>query len=995
MQELWPRTTHVRSLVIPCRAPSARRRHGPRAAQLAAATALASTLLAGRYASAQTWAAPVSGSWSVLSNWLGGAIPVSSLSTGLRFDASGSDVYTATNDLLPAPFVLNTLDLNNTGSGLITLDGAQLAFDGSNPSIGLSGSGNALVRNPIQLSADTTVTGAGSGTITLQGALTASPPSTRSLIVNAPNGNLVLSGGAALYGLKVNSGNAYLSGGTYTLASAQHGTDPFGNVNDGGFWSMVAGDSAGGVGRLTVSNGAVLNGQNAFVANAPGASGIATFSGPGTIVNLPTTGTEGRLGVNFGTGTVNVLAGAVVNGRRLDIGRQSNSVGYLLVDGAGSAVNASQSFNVPSGAATGTAVISNGATVSIAGGFGFIGAATDASNNPLPSTGAVTVTGANSLLNVGSVGGGNNGQLAIGIGNASVTASGTLSIVAGGRTSAANTLIGRGQGVGRLLLDGAGSRFTNTNEIAITSAAATPSQLSITNGATLSSGNTLFAGIGAGESGLINVTGPGSLATITNATVLGGGGGIGATGGTATVNISSGGELRSDFIQAAENPSGRATVNVDGANSKLTVTDQLIAADDVGATATITVSNGATLAVTSGAFMSPGPGSVSTINITGPGASFASVGTLSELHVGGAFGAAGGTATFNVTNGASANAGRIALVYARGALNVGSGTTPASFTVGSSGLVLDGTVNYNSGTLSSAGTLAVGGSVLLSSAGPGRANKKTLDVASISLTASGVVDLNDNDLISRGSSKAVVQGYINTARHNGAWDLPGITSTAARDNPAHNTTLGVLSGSEYASMNGGTTQFNGRSFAPTNTLVKYTYYGDTDFNGTVNFDDYVRIDNGFNNNLTGWMNGDFDGNGAVNFDDYVLIDLAFNTQGQALARHGASGGGSAGLLERPTLESAISAIAGNIAGPSVAEEKRVSHAQPLGGDHTTDLRARAVPEPTSSGMFGAALLVGTCVPRVRRRWSGGRVGRCRSARRAAGEALGPASSVMS
>ena len=57
----------------------------------------------------------------------------------------------------------------------------------------------------------------------------------------------------------------------------------------------------------------------------------------------------------------------------------------------------------------------------------------------------------------------------------------------------------------------------------------------------------------------------------------------------------------------------------------------------------------------------------------------------------------------------------------------------------------------------------------------------------------------------------------------------------------------------------------------------------------MNFDDYVKTDNGFNNHLTGWVNGDFDGNGAVNFDDYVLIDLAFNTQGSALHRGARSG----------------------------------------------------------------------------------------------------------
>jgi hypothetical protein len=61
-------------------------------------------------------------------------------------------------------------------------------------------------------------------------------------------------------------------------------------------------------------------------------------------------------------------------------------------------------------------------------------------------------------------------------------------------------------------------------------------------------------------------------------------------------------------------------------------------------------------------------------------------------------------------------------------------------------------------------------------------------------------------------------------------------------------------------------------------LVKYTYYGDADFNGSVDFDDYVRIDQGFNFGLTGWLNGDFDGSGGVDFDDAVLIDLGFNLQ---------------------------------------------------------------------------------------------------------------------
>ena len=67
-------------------------------------------------------------------------------------------------------------------------------------------------------------------------------------------------------------------------------------------------------------------------------------------------------------------------------------------------------------------------------------------------------------------------------------------------------------------------------------------------------------------------------------------------------------------------------------------------------------------------------------------------------------------------------------------------------------------------------------------------------------------------------------------------------------------------------------------------LVKYTFYGDADLNGVVDFDDYSRIDSGFSNGGTDWLHGDFDYNGQVDFDDYSRIDMAFNTQFRTLRR---------------------------------------------------------------------------------------------------------------
>ena len=976
MQHFRRRTKPVRSLIA----------HRSASARLAAA--IVSTSLFTADTLAQTWISPNSGSWSVAANWAGGVVPTSSATTTLRFNGFNNSDITAFNDVAN-PFLLNTLELNRSPSiGRLLLDGGILEFAGTSPTINLINNCVTTFRAPVRLDSDTSLTSSvgGGGSVQFQNAITSAAVPTgttgASLVVNSSDVATEISSGGSLYGLRASRGLSIVNGGVLTLTSTQHGNDPFGGASDAGRWSVVVGDAAGALGKLNVFN-ATLSAQNCFVANAPGSLGELNFFGAATSANFTSSGTEGRFGVNFGTGTIGIGTGATVTARRADLGRQAGSNAFLSVAGANARLSLAQSFNLPAGNATATASVSEGGVVEVTGGQAFIAGATDGLNNSVASTASMTITGANSALNVGSLGGGNNGQLSVGIGSTSVAAAGTLNITAGGSATARNTFVGRGLGVGTVLIDGASSRLVSSNQIAVSSATATPSSLTVSNGATLSSGNTLFVGVGTLDTGIVSISGPGSLATITSATVLGGGNGIGSFGGSATLNIASGGELRTDFMQAAENPNGRAFVTVDGANSKLTLTDQLVIGDDVGTSATFTVSNGATASVASGAFLSPAIGAQSTFTVTGAGSSFASSSSLNELQIGGAFGVAGGTATFSVLDNASANAGRVAVVYLRGALNVGGGTTPASFTAGTAGLIVDGVARYNSGTLSTTGTLAVGGSVLLSSAGAGRTNKKTLDVGTVSLTASGIVDLNDNDMISRGSSRTAVQNYVNAARHNGAWDLPGITSSAARDNPAHNTTLGVLSGAEYSSMNAGTTQFNGRSFAGSDTLVKYTYYGDTDFNGRVNFDDYVRIDNGFNNHLTGWMNGDFDGNGQVNFDDYVLIDLAFNSQGAVLTRGSQERASTTRLVERSIIESVL--------GQSVAEEKRlIAHAQLMGGDAsiggneaasavTRSSSTRAVPEPVSLGVFGVGLLVGACAPRERRRNRGGRSRRARCA----------------
>ena len=146
--------------------------------------------------------------------------------------------------------------------------------------------------------------------------------------------------------------------------------------------------------------------------------------------------------------------------------------------------------------------------------------------------------------------------------------------------------------------------------------------------------------------------------------------------------------------------------------------------------------------------------------------------------------------------------------------------------------------------------------------------------------------MTDNDLLldySGASQLAAIQALINRAAPAARGRASASPAPAPQSNPQHNTTLGAMEATSYDAIYGAGATFNGVDPDPTAVLVKYTYYGDADFNG----DREVRRLQPHRrrlqlNNRTGWINGDYDGNGIVNFDDYSLIDLAFSTQGAVL-----------------------------------------------------------------------------------------------------------------
>jgi hypothetical protein len=174
--------------------------------------------------------------------------------------------------------------------------------------------------------------------------------------------------------------------------------------------------------------------------------------------------------------------------------------------------------------------------------------------------------------------------------------------------------------------------------------------------------------------------------------------------------------------------------------------------------------------------------------------------------------------------------------------------------------------------------------------------------------------------------------------------------------------LGVISGAEYSSV-GGAGTFAGRSYAASDTLVKYTLNGDTNFSGTVTLHDYVRTDIGFDTQLTGWVNGDFNYSGSVNFEDYALIDVAFNMQNDTLARAidylSGDGRASGGALDDPAVQ-------------KVAE-----HFGAFGDPYANAFLSAAVPEPAS---LVSMLIAAAAMTMTRRRRTSPRFHRPRDGR---------------
>lgn len=232
--------------------------------------------------------------------------------------------------------------------------------------------------------------------------------------------------------------------------------------------------------------------------------------------------------------------------------------------------------------------------------------------------------------------------------------------------------------------------------------------------------------------------------------------------------------------------------------------------------------------------------------------------------------------------------------------NVNVGTSGGSVDTGSFNASMTGPIT-GPGTLTKAGGSLFDGILSVTnvrSAGlnvaqgelmvlPGAANNmpsgvtdvETLTIAGGPLAPTARLNLTNNGMIvgstptAEGGPEAEteIRGLISSGYAGGSWGGQGIASTSADFGSGH-FALGYAEAGSIGVMN-----FLTFPVLPTDTLIRFTRYGDTQLDGVVNLIDFNNLASNFGNNNAVWRQGDFNYDMIVNLFDFNLLASNFGT----------------------------------------------------------------------------------------------------------------------
>jgi len=169
-----------------------------------------------------------------------------------------------------------------------------------------------------------------------------------------------------------------------------------------------------------------------------------------------------------------------------------------------------------------------------------------------------------------------------------------------------------------------------------------------------------------------------------------------------------------------------------------------------------------------------------------------------------------------------------------------------------------------------------------------------LRMTSLAITTGGKLDLGNNRLIvdDDGSTPVTsVRDMITSAYAKGAWNGKGLASSASNASRE----LGYARASEVLSPTGGL--FAGQNVSGSAILVRYTLSGDANLDGTVDFNDLVKLAQNYNvaDGTRTWVGGDFNYDGNTDFNDLVKLAQNYNLALPSAPIPGASAGFEADL----------------------------------------------------------------------------------------------------
>lgn len=471
----------------------------------------------------------------------------------------------------------------------------------------------------------------------------------------------------------------------------------------------------GGSGELFLSNGAVAQIAGTIgIGDQAGSLGTVTLTGAGTALN---TAGGGIYVAVVGHGSLNLGDGATATTSDVvSVGDQAGSFGAVSLTGQGTKLTAGSTMYVGA-LGDGSLSMGNGAAASIAGDVSI--------GDQAGGQGTATLAGQGTTLT-------SDGQLYVG-----ASGTGALTVSDGASVSVGSVDVGSQAGSGGTIeLSGLGTLLAASGDLYVGNSG--DGELTLRDGASASAGGTVRLGEHAGSTGIVSLTGAGTMLSASDRLGVG-------NFGNGTLSILDGAKVEVlGLVGVGTESTSQGILTISGQDSALTTTGPL--AVGTRGIASMTISDGATASSDGLIYVGVGPRGQGTVSLSGQGSTLSAGSTVY-------FGFSG-TANVDVEGGATvATQGQVSIGELAGSSGIVSvAGAGSSFTAGAGGLLIG---NLGSGVLTVSGGASVTSSepiVLASQAG----SQGELVIGSAAGTAPGATGAVEATLVNFGAGTGKV-----------------------------------------------------------------------------------------------------------------------------------------------------------------------------------------------------------------------------------------------